>query len=161
MDANAVILMAPTEGLKVKSDQLEDAGSRDFEGISYNMYTGTKLDTGDTLDLTLSGPSITSAVLFASEDGSNTSLVIGLAGLGGTLIVAGVILWYRNRVSEDETGDGDWADDFPGETAEDVMDAIITLDDRYRTGGLPEGAYRVRRIELMQRLREIIQNESK
>jgi mono/diheme cytochrome c family protein len=160
MNANAVILMAPAKGLKVKSDQLEDAGSRDFEGISYNMYTGINLDTGDTLDLTLSGHSNTSAVLFASEDGSNTSMVIGLAGLGVTLIVAGVILWYRNRVSEDEEGEGDWEDDFLGESAEDVMDAIITLDDRYRTGGLPEGAYHVRRTELMERLREIIQNES-
>ncbi len=159
MNANAVIVMIPAEGLKVKSDQLEDAGSRDFEGVSYNMYTGVNIDTRNTLDLSLSGRFDTGNRLFTATNGSNTNLVIGLAGLGCALILAGVFLWYRNRISEDEAEDDDWVVDLNGNSAEDLMDAIITLDDQYRTGGLPEGAYRVRRAELKERLKEVISSE--
>jgi mono/diheme cytochrome c family protein len=156
MNSNAVIVMAPATGLRVKSEQLEDAGSRDFEGVSYNMYTGAKIDSGANLKMTLSGRIDTNVGIFATSDDSNTNLVIGLAGLGTALIVAGVFLWYRNLVSEEEEMEDDWIDDFNGETPEDLMDAIITIDDQYRTGGLPEGAYRVRRAELKDRLREIL-----
>jgi len=159
MDANAVIVMAPANSLKVKSDLLEDAGSRDFEGVSYNMYTGVNLKSGNTLDLNLSGRPGTDTRLFATTDGSNNSLVIGLAGLGGALVVVGVFLWYRNRASEEEDLDEDLAHDLNGETSEDIMDAIITLDDQYRTGGLPEGAYRTRRAELKEKLMGIIEGE--
>jgi hypothetical protein len=157
MDANAVIVMAPAGSLKVKSSQLEDAGSRDFEGISYNMYTGVNLETGKTLELSLSGRPDTAANIFSFNDSSNTSLIIGLAGLGGALIISGIILWYRNRGAE--VVEDEWEEEFNGESPEDVMDAIINLDDQYRMGGLPEGAYRVRREELKERLKKIIRNE--
>jgi hypothetical protein len=159
MDANAVIVMSPADGYKVKSDQLEDAGSRNFEGVSYNMYTGVNLKTGNNLDLALSGrPKADTSFITTAED-SNTNLVIGLAGLGGALIVAGIFLWYRNRADKDESLDDDWEDDLYGDSVEDIMDAIIALDDQYRTGGLPEGAYRVRRTELKERLEEVIRSE--
>lgn len=159
MDANAVIVMAPANGFKVKSDLLEDTGSRDFEGVSYNTYTGVNLKTGNNLDLSLSGRPRTGTSFIATDSDSNTSLVIGLAGLGGALVLAGIFLWYRSRADEDEVFEDGWEDDLYGETTEDLMDAIIALDDLYRTGGLPEGAYRVRRAELKERLEEVIHRE--
>jgi mono/diheme cytochrome c family protein len=159
MDANAVIVMAPAEGFKVKSDQLEDAGIRDLEGVPYNMYTGVNLKMGKDLDLALSGRPKTGASIITTGDDTNTNLVIGLAGLGGALVLAGAFLWYRSRSNGDGAIDDEWKEGLLGETAEDLMDAIITLDDQYRTGGLPEGAYRVRRVELKERLEEIIHRE--
>ena len=38
--------------------------------------------------------------------------------------------------------------------AETLMDAIITLDDLYQAGDLPEEAYRQRRSELRDRLKD-------
>ena len=35
-----------------------------------------------------------------------------------------------------------------GETAEEIMDAIIALDDQYRAGNISEEAYQKRRADL-------------
>jgi mono/diheme cytochrome c family protein len=155
MDANAIIVMSPANGVKVKGDQLQDAGTRDLEGVSYSLFTAGALKTGDTLDLTLSGrPKGETSFITGSE--SNTNLVIGLAGLGAALIAAGIFLWRRNRI-EDNFEDEE--DEFIGETAEDFMDAIITLDDQYRTGDLPEGAFRQRRAALKEQLKTFLELE--
>jgi hypothetical protein len=45
-----------------------------------------------------------------------------------------------------------------GESAEEIMDAIIALDDRYRAGELPDAAYQERRRELKARLRKKVGN---
>ena len=43
-------------------------------------------------------------------------------------------------------------------TVDDIMDAIITLDDQYKNGDLPEGAYQTRRKELKDRLKDLLGN---
>ena len=45
------------------------------------------------------------------------------------------------------------ADEF--ETAEEVMDAIIALDDLHRAKKIPDEAYQARREELKERLKEL------
>jgi len=156
LDTTAVIVMAPASGIKIKSDQLEDAGTRDFEGISYNMFTGSNLRSGSALDMILSGRPKTGTSIIATDGDSKNNLVIGLAGLGAALIITGIFLWRRNQANEDDVPGDDWEDEFNGETPEDLMDAIIALDDQYRTGGLPEGAYRQRRAALKERLQELL-----
>jgi hypothetical protein len=42
------------------------------------------------------------------------------------------------------------------ESAESLMDAIIALDDLYRSGQLPEEAYQQRRAELKAKLKELL-----
>jgi len=161
MDANAVIVMAPANGFKLKSDQLVEAGTQEFEGVSYNMFNGSNLKTGTPLALSLSGrPKVGTNIIATAED-SNTSLVIGLAGFGLMLIGAGVYLWRRNQVDDvrlAEAFDGAYEDEIEAEieTGDDIIDAIIALDDQYKTGELPEGAYKVRRAELKEQLRELV-----
>jgi mono/diheme cytochrome c family protein len=158
MDVNAIIVMSPANGFKVKGDQLQDAGTRDLEGVPYSLFTAGNLNTGDTLDLALSGrPKGETSIITGSD--SNTNLVIGLAGLGVALIAAGVFVWRRNRI-EDDFEDGEEEDEFNGKTSEDLIDSIITLDDQYRTGGLPEGAYRQRRTALKEQLKASLEQES-
>ena len=43
--------------------------------------------------------------------------------------------------------------------SEDVMDAILALDDLYKEGQLPEEAYLERRRELKARLKELLDRE--
>jgi mono/diheme cytochrome c family protein len=152
LDAQALILMAPADGFKVKGDKLEDAGTQDFEGVAYSMFTSSSLIAGNSIELNLSGRPEMNAPIISTGEGTSTSLVIGVAALGLALIAVGIYMWRRNQVE-----DGDWDDDFEDQTPEDLMDAINALDDQYKTGGLPEGAYRQRRAELKELLRELVQ----
>jgi mono/diheme cytochrome c family protein len=162
MDAGAVIVMAPSDGVKVRSDELVDAGVRDIEGISYNMLTGSDLSAGSNLEISLSGLPKESTQFIIPEPESSNSLVIGLAGFGVALIAAGVFVWLRNRNRQDEWDleeEGEEDAYLSDDTPEDLMDAIITLDDQHRAGSIPEEAYHVRRSELKERLRNLMEAE--
>jgi len=154
MDANAVIVMAPANGFQLESDGLVESGTQDFEGVTYNMFTGNALKAGTSLALSLSGHPKSIPNIITSEGDSTNTLVVGLAGFGLALIGAGIYLWRRNR--EDDLFDEVYDDELLADTktAEDIMDAIIALDDQYKLDGLPEDAYQARRAELKERLRK-------
>jgi hypothetical protein len=67
-------------------------------------------------------------------------------------------LWVRNR-SDGQEGD-DIDEHFDGltesQSPEDLMDAIITLDDLYQQGEIPEAAYLERRATLKENLRNLV-----
>jgi len=159
LPVNAVVILGPEEGLNVTSDQLQDAGTRQMQNISYHMYTSDRLEVGTELAMTISGrPKGTSSVA-----GSRTNLVIGLLAFGVALIVAGVWLFRRNRAERTGIEAAEELDEdfLPGEAAEDpetLLDAILALDDQYQAGELPEEAYRQRRAELKARLTGFYQN---
>ena len=94
-------------------------------------------------------------------------LIIGLAAFGLALIVAGVWISRRNRLAateneaemvEDEDSDLDEAETGTPVDAETLMDDIIALDDLYQAGELPEAAYRERRAELKEKLRDVVED---
>lgn len=159
LPVNAVVILGPEEGLNVTSDQLQDAGTRQMQNISYHMYTSDRLEVGTELAMTISGrPKGTSSVA-----GSRTNLVIGLLAFGVALIVTGVWLFRRNRAERTGIEAAEELDEdfLPGEAAEDpetLLDAILALDDQYQAGELPEEAYRQRRAELKARLTGFYQN---
>lgn len=185
MPVNAVVVLAPEDGLKLKSEQLQDAGSRDVQGVAYHMYTSERMEAGADLTISISGRPSGDGLGLVS--GSSTSLVIGLAAFGLALVVAGVWLWKRaggrgsGGVGElgregagergswgageqggggaGEQGGGGAGEGLKGEDAEEereaLMDAIIALDDMYQAGELPEEAYRERRAELKGRLKRL------
>jgi hypothetical protein len=158
--ADALVVLSPENGVKVKGESLVDAGTRDVQGAKYRLYNGGSLPAGSNLSLTISGRPVSgSATLIA---GSSTDLVIGLAVFGTALIIAGVWLFRRTRsnratVSE-ASGDGQTSVEFVAvsDNPEALMDAIIALDDLYQSGQLPESAYLERRAKLKERLREIL-----
>jgi mono/diheme cytochrome c family protein len=156
MDVNALIVLAPSDGFKVKSDQLQEIGVRQYEGTSYKMFTGSGIQAGNLLHLSLSGyPGVNSGL--QGKDGT-TSLVIGLGGLGISLIVAGLHLRRQNKAKVVE-----WFDDIDigleTISIDDLLDAIISLDDQYRTGQLPDEAYYQRRLFLKDILRTVVDKE--
>jgi mono/diheme cytochrome c family protein len=157
MPMEAVVILVPEGVIKIKSDILQDSGSRDVQGTPYHTYSGSRLAAGETLRLTLTGsPSSGSPGLAAS---SKNNLLVGLSVFGVALIVAGVWLYRRTRSVGEQT-DRDQAltmsDNTSSDSAENLMDAIIALDDLYRSGQLPEEPYQQRRAELKARLKEIL-----
>ena len=151
-----------TEGVKANSTQLTDHGVQAVNALNFQMYATGGLNAGETLTFTLSGaPSDTSAA--DSEPSTNRNLLVGAGALGIALIIAGAWLYMGDRlrtredVESDEEEESDEDDEF--ETPEDVMDAIIALDDLKNAKKIPSDVYRKRRAELKERLREEMEDQ--
>jgi mono/diheme cytochrome c family protein len=152
MKTNAVVILVPEDGLKVKGSNIQDAGSRDVQGTPYRMYNGSSMNVGQELRMTISGSPTGSS---GASSSSTTNLVVGLAAFGAVLIVAGLWIFRRYQVAGVEAGEISQAPEaHSGENTETIMDAILALDDLYQEGQLPEEAYRQRRAELKERLKE-------
>jgi mono/diheme cytochrome c family protein len=167
MPLDAMIFMTPADGIRLRSNLLQDAGQGDVQGQAFQMYTGGSLEPGQALDITISGsPTGTAVIPFLSAVSSGDSLVIGLAALGLVLVVAGV---YMYRRSAKQITDADLAeaesesiedisleeDEVELDDPEAIMDEIILLDDLYTSGEIPEDTYLSRRTRLKNRLRDI------
>jgi mono/diheme cytochrome c family protein len=160
MPVDSAIIMSP-EGVKVKSDILEDGGTKEFQGTIYHLYSSQSLPAGAQFTMKISGKPKA-----ASPAGVDTrkNLLIGAGALGVALIFAGIWLYLRDRQAEEEWEEEDEeeeieseeedADEF--EDAESIMDAIIALDDAYRAGNISEDSYKSRRAALKRRLKDFL-----
>jgi mono/diheme cytochrome c family protein len=166
LSANALVVLLPDVGVRVKSESIQEEGTQDVQGTPYLMYSGDGLSAGSTLTLSLSGkPKIGGASL--TTTGTQTNLIVGIGAFGVALIVAGVWLYMRGKRSRSaaEVPDAELAGEaeLDASTAmqdsDTVMDAIIALDDSYQSGDLPEEAYQQRRLELKARLKELLDRE--
>jgi hypothetical protein len=161
LPVDAGIVMVPEGGVSVTSNELTDAGTRAAETVTLHVYTTSNLTAGSTLDFTLKGrPGAASTGFLDISD--HNGLIIGLAALG--LLLVGLGVWvYLSRVRSKPAFAG--AEVFSGPASKDdadgLMDAIIALDDQFRSGGIAEDAYRQRRAELKQRLAIALGDESK
>ncbi len=151
LPVSSALVIVP-EGIKVKSDQLTDEGTQQTQqGFNVQMYSASGLSAGSPLEITLSGN-----VRSATAVDNRQTLLIGAGAFGVVLILAGVWMFLRDR---GKPGDEDFEstegneDEF--ESAEEVMDAIIALDDLHRAKKIPEEAYQVRREELKKRLQDL------
>jgi len=145
------------DGMKATGDQLSEDNPQDIQGTTYQSYFATGLNAGDMLTFSVTGtPKDTASGTDAS--GNNNTLLIGAAGLGIALILAGAWMFLRDRKHVDEEDDEevheDEEDEF--ESSEDVMDAIIALDDLYRARKISDEAYQKRRAELKEILKEMM-----
>jgi mono/diheme cytochrome c family protein len=150
LPVNAVIVLLPEDGIKIKGEQLMDMGTRDVQGSAFHMYTSDLVPAGTDLAIDISGRPRTGGAGLVF--GSNTNLVIGAFALGFALILAGGWLYLRTRNGK-PAGNGQDMDEehFADGEDEDVdmlLDAILALDDQYKAGELPEEAYLKRRAEL-------------
>lgn len=157
LPVSAAVMLIPEDGLKVKSEQLTDMGIRDVQGVNYRMYSSGQLEADSDLKMTISGrPGGGSLIPTA---GSSTSLLIGLLAFGVALVGVGIWLYRRYQAGEkdqvEEAGEGAWEETSPSDP-EELLDAILALDDQYQAGDLPEGAYRQRRAELKARLKDLM-----
>lgn len=147
LDTSSVILLFP-EGIKVQSDQLTSRGTQSFQNVNYEEFSGEGLKAGDTLTFTVSGQPKTGSS--ATAPNTTQSLLIGAGILGIALIGAGTWLYFRDR----NTDEGD-EDENEFDSSEEVMDAILALDDLHRAGKISDAAYDKRRAELKEILKEM------
>lgn len=157
----AVVILVPEGGVKIKSDQLRDSGTQDVQGAKFHIYEGEALASGESLELTITGRPAAGAPTLAS--GSNTNLAIGLGVFGLALVLAGVWVYWRTRSSAREGAEEDLSpaasDEASALSVDSLMDAIIALDDLYQAGQLPEEAYQKRRAELKAQLQARMEGE--
>jgi hypothetical protein len=144
------------EGVNVRSDQLSDAGTQSTSGTTYHLFQAGSLASGSTLTLTISGMPGDKTGLVIDQQ---AWLIIGIAAVGLLLIALGVFLFLRDRklrkeeelkeenISEQDSQLGD---------RDGIMDAIIALDDQYKTGDISNEAYEKRRDELKERLKNLL-----
>lgn len=148
--AASALLFVP-EGVKLQSGQLTASGVQQISNTNFETYTALDLQAGDVLTFTLSGrPKEEGA---ASFPGANQTLIFGAGALGLALILAGAWMYLRDRDQPKEPA-GEEDDGFEDE--QDVMDAIITLDDLHRAGKISAEAYQTRRAELKNRLKGML-----
>ena len=148
LDTSSVIMLFP-EGVKVESDQLTSKGIQSFQNVNYEEFSSGGLKAGDTLTFTVSGQPKTGSSS-ATTPNTTQSLLIGAGILGIALIGAGAWLYLRDR-NADETDE----DENEFDSSEEVMDAILALDDLHRAGKISDAAYHKRRDELKAILKEM------
>lgn len=156
LTVTSVVIMIPEGNIKIESDLLQDGGTTDVQGTTYHVYNSGSLASGDDLRLTITGNPVGGGPSISA--GSDNSLVIGLGVFGFAFIVTGVWLYQRTRVTveEDEAKSPAALSSDSPENVENLMDAILALDDLFQAGQLPEEAYRQRRAELKARLKELL-----
>ena len=147
----AVVRVFVPDGMEVDSNLLTLGSLEDIQGDFYQSYTANDLQAGEVLSLTISGAPILPSAPPETTTPTST-LLIGAGGLGIALLLAGGWLYLRDRSQPAENVEDD--DEF--DTAEDVMDAIIALDDLHRAKKISEGAYQKRRAELKEILKEMV-----
>ena len=165
LPTTAVIVMAPQDGVDIKSSQLEYSGSRDVEGVSYGMYTGEQMNPGETLSFTVLGkPKNMSGLLSINSGNTPKNILIGSIALGLALLLSGGYLYQKRRIVG-QAYEEEKAVMYKSEEIEQdkdrIMDAIIALDDLYQRGDLPENVYTQRRAELKNKLRFVLAQENK
>jgi mono/diheme cytochrome c family protein len=152
LPAATVTIFVP-EGVTVKSDQSSDLGVQAIQDFNFQIYELNSVGAGEKVQLTISGtPKDVTTASTPEAATSNQNLLIGAGALGVTLILAGAWMYLRDRNRpEDAGGEEDEDDEF--KSAEDVMDAVIALDDLYRAKKISDAAYQKRRAELKEILK--------
>jgi hypothetical protein len=141
------------KGMRLRGEQLTDAGPQDVQGKSYQMYQANKMASGSTLSLTLSGQPESST---GAPSNNKTWISIGIGVVGILLIGLGLYLFLRDRARfkrENELPEEVLEKDALGEDRDSLMDAMIALDDQYKAGEIQKEAYEQRRTELKDRLK--------
>jgi len=154
LSVTAVNIFIP-DGLTLQGDSLTKGAPQDVSGTTYQLYTADNFKAGDVLTFTVSGsPKVAPTATDTKAPVVNSSLLIGAGGLGIALILVGAWMFLRDRKPL-ATGDED-SEEHEFESSEEVMDAIIALDDLHRAKKIADEAYQKRRTELKEILKELM-----
>ena len=147
----AVVVMIPAGNLKVKNTSFTDMGVQDIPGGAVQVYSGSAIGAGQSLEFRLSGkpPGFNEELI--SEDRGSQTLVIGLGIAGALLLLIGTIIFFRTRQQGEE--------DQPDADQDDhdlILDSIIALEDLFKNGEITEEAYQSKRKELKAQLNNLV-----
>jgi mono/diheme cytochrome c family protein len=140
------------QGMKISGTGFTPGETRDLQGVTFSSSLWQNLSAGQALSFTLSGKPTTSTATTTSS--TPQGVIFGIAALALALIGVGAWFFIRQRRHE-QALETELEDGAPAiESENDVLDAIIALDDQFRAGNISEEAYRARREELKGRLRK-------
>ena len=145
INAPSVVLLMP-EGINVNGNQLASAGAVVIQKNNYQEFSASDFKAGDVLDFTVNGTPKTTA----STNNLPLMIFIGVGAVGLILIGASIWFFFRGLKSTPEKDENEF------ESADEVMDAILALDDLRRAGKINDEAYQRRRAELKQILKEMM-----
>ena len=152
LPVTSVTIFAP-EGVTITSDKATDLGLQAIQNFNFQIYEMGNVTAGETVRASVSGtPKEADTASTPAETTSNQNLLIGAGAMGIALILAGAWMYLRdhNRVEERP---GDQAEGNEFDSSEDVIDAIIALDDLHRAHKISDEAYQKRRGELKEILK--------
>jgi hypothetical protein len=147
MPATSFAIFLP-EGVTAEGERLTSQGLQALQGFNFETYAVANIPAGEIVKFTISGtPKATSEETTDPAVNTNQNLLIGAGAVGIALILAGAWLFLRERKSvEEETDEEDEEHEF--DSSEDVLDAIVALDDLHRAKKITDEAYQKRRAEL-------------
>jgi mono/diheme cytochrome c family protein len=143
-----IVALPEMDGLRLSSPQLRASGQRQVDLTRVSLFSAANLSGGSLLEMTVSGrvgsgPSISS--------GPVGNMILGV-GMFALVVIAG-IFWLRQQRRQLAPAGGVSKPVEEPEAVESLLDAILALDDLYRSGELPLEAYKQRRTHLKERLR--------
>ena len=146
---NSLSVLVP-DGVTISGSNFTPQGLQDNgNGAKYNVFSTTAVEPGKAVLITASG--LPGAAPVSTSAGSGQNTIIGVGALGLVLIVVGVWMFLRSRKDASAADEED--DDEEDGSADEIMDAIMTLDDQFKAGNLKEDAYKERRAELKAKLK--------
>jgi hypothetical protein len=154
LPVSAVTVFLP-EGVRAEGAEMTDLGVQTIQNFNFQIYELTNVEAGQTVAFTISGTprASTNAASPDAASDSNTNLLLGAGAVGLALIMAGGWLYLRDRRGMEEN-DVEEVDEF--ESSEEVIDAIIALDDLHRAKKISADAYQKRRAQLKEILKEML-----
>ena len=154
----ALVRIFVPDGMEVKGQALTSEETQDIQGTLYRSYRASDFEAGHDLTFEISGsPKGAETTSVSSPFPGNNSVLIGAVSLGILLIGAGVWMYLRDRRDTEEDLEDEQEEEEPEfESSEEVLDAIIALDDLHRAKKISSEAYQKRRAELKVILRGML-----
>jgi hypothetical protein len=141
------------EGVVLKGNNLTAETTQNIQGTNYQSFVTGNIAAGSTLALELSGTPKAAVTTDTTTTTKNNTLLIGAGILGALLLLAGGFLYWRDRQQPVDTEAEEEEDEAEFASSEEVLDAILALDDLHRTKKISDEAYQKRRTELKDTLK--------
>ena len=136
-------------GMEIRNSQLADLGVQTIQNFTYHVYQAQPVGAKGSLDLVIVGQPQDAGTGTTAR--TNNGLLLGAVGLGIALIAAGLWMYRQDKTKET---DDESEDEF--DSTDDVMDAIIALDDLHAKKKISETAYKKKRAELKEILKGMV-----
>lgn len=155
MDVEASIVMLPAGvGVEIESDQLSFTREQSMQGTAIRTYSSGKLSKDETITLNFQGKYKPSVDISGVETSDTTGIIVGsvvlLAALGFGIIF---LRRKKNPITTEEFVEE--PSSIHENEIDDLLDAVIALDEAHLKGELPEEAYHNRRQEITQRIAKL------
>ena len=148
-----------SEGVKAQAPGILDGGVKDMgsDGGKFQIYSVGSYKRGEMLKVNVSGSPINSpgTTPIAGTD-SSRNLIIGVGALGLVLMLVAAWWFWRDRKRAPKKQPVAAS---LGMTRDEIIDAIIALDDQHNAGNITHEAYQKRRNELKEKFQKTESSE--